>query len=134
MADKTGSQTFDFETVAVVLYAMLESGVTLGSKHYQMMSAVDGNRGPDSFNHQFRKAKARAKELQEQANKGGVGEPVKKTKGGSKGATPATGEKKGAKRGKKNKKSDEEEGDDEDESPSKKVKAEAEEDSDGILS
>jgi len=64
MADKTpAAQTFDFETMAVVLYAMLESGVTLGAKHYSMMSAIDGKRGPDSLNHQFRKVKARAKEL-----------------------------------------------------------------------
>ena len=79
-ADMAKTQQFDFETMAVVLYAMAESGVSLGMKHYEMMSAVDGTRGKDSFNHQFRKVKARAKELQEQAKDGGVGTPVKKTK------------------------------------------------------
>lgn len=71
-------QTFNFETMAVVLYCVLESGVTLGDKHYQMMSAVDGDRSASAFQHQFRKVKARAKELQKQAASGeGVGTPAK---------------------------------------------------------
>jgi hypothetical protein len=74
MATNTNAQTFDFETMAVVLYAMAESGVTLGMKHYEMMAKADGTRGKDGFNHQFRKVKARAKELQEQAKNGTLGD------------------------------------------------------------
>ena len=95
------TQQFDFETIAVVLYVMMESGVTLGTKHYEMMSAIDGTRGKDSFSWQFRKVKARAKELQDQVKNGGVGEPVKRGKGGVKKDAAENGEKKkGAKRGK----------------------------------
>ena len=72
------SQSFDFETIAVVLYAMLETGTGLGEKHYAMMSAIDGKRTKSAFEHQFRKVKARAKELQDQAKKGeSVRTPVK---------------------------------------------------------
>jgi hypothetical protein len=78
----TNQTQFDFETMAVVLCAMAESGVTLGTKHYEMMSALDGKRGKDGFQHQFRKVKARAKELQEQIASGGgkIVTPVKKAK------------------------------------------------------
>ncbi|EME48591.1 hypothetical protein DOTSEDRAFT_19115 [Dothistroma septosporum NZE10] len=99
MADKGAEQHFNFETMAVVLYCVLESGVVLGEKHYQMMAAVDGNRSASAFQHQFRKVKARAKELQEQGGGGGgvtAGTPLKKTK--SAASTPAS---KGKKRGKK---------------------------------
>jgi hypothetical protein len=77
----SNNQTFDFETMAVVLYAMAESGVTLGTKHYEMMSAMDGKRGAHGFQHQFRKVKARAKELGEMAAKAG-------SEGGGGGLTP----------------------------------------------
>ncbi|KXS97157.1 hypothetical protein AC578_3063 [Pseudocercospora eumusae] len=63
-------QTFTFETMAVVLYCVLESGITLGDKHYQLMSALDGHRSANAFNHQFRKVKARAKELKQRAGGG----------------------------------------------------------------
>lgn len=148
MAGDKSPQIFTFETMSVVLYAMLESGVTLGKKHYEMMSAVDGERGVDSFQHQFRAAKARAKDLQEQAKSGEVGTPVKKTKGGRKAATPGSG-KDGPKRGrtpwpsivprradcmtgKKNKKSDDEDEEVPEESPTKKTKAEAEDEDVGF--
>lgn len=63
--EAAGEQTFDFETMAVVLYAMLESGVTLGNNHYALMSAADSKgRTANSFQHSFRKVKNRAKELQ----------------------------------------------------------------------
>ena len=66
---------------------MLETGTVLGEKHYAMMSAIDGKRTKSGFEHQFRKVKARAKELQEQAKRdGGVGTPVKgKARGGGTG-------------------------------------------------
>ena len=90
-------QLFDFETMAAVLYAMLESGVTLGSKHYDMMSAVCGDRGSAAFNHQFRKVKARAKELHEQAKRAGTPTLVKKSK--TNGAVGKAEKKAGTKRG-----------------------------------
>lgn len=89
MADKKPEQTFTFETMAVVLYAMLESGITLGGDHYKLMSAVDGKRTTDSFQHQFRKVKARAKELQTKAKAGDIAAPVtpgKKRAGAGAGA------------------------------------------------
>lgn len=83
----TNTQTFDFETMAVVLYAMLEASVTLGDRHYQMMSdAVDGARGKDGFNHQFRRVKARARELQMTAKTRGGGVAVPKVKAGGRKA------------------------------------------------
>lgn len=86
----------DLETMAVVLYCVVESGVTLGDKHYQMMSALDGKRSASAYQHQFRKVEAHAKGLQQQAaSSSSVGTPVKgKAKGGSKTATPATSAKK----------------------------------------
>nr|POF26137.1 hypothetical protein CFP56_22285 [Quercus suber] len=61
-------QTFDFETMAIVLYAMGQSGLKLGTSHYKMMSDATGNqRGHDSFNHQFRAVKKRADEIAVQA-------------------------------------------------------------------
>ncbi|KAK3686278.1 hypothetical protein LTR37_019961 [Vermiconidia calcicola] len=124
------TQQFDFETMAVVLYAMAESGVSLGMKHYEMMSAVDGTRGKDSFNHQFRKVKARAKELQEQAKDGGVGTPVKKTKSPAGAKTTDKQAGSGRKRAQKAKAEVQGEGSDDEESPSKKVKTEYHEDGD----
>lgn len=90
-------QSFTFETMAVVLYCVLESGVTLGDKHYQLMSALDGSRSANAFNHQFRKVKARAKELKQQADNGTKGEtPVKgRARGGGGKATPTSGKKRG---------------------------------------
>ncbi|KAF7185187.1 hypothetical protein HII31_13462, partial [Pseudocercospora fuligena] len=80
-------QSFTFETMAVVLYCVLESGVTLGDKHYQLMSALDGTRSANAFNHQFRKVKARAKELKQQADNGNGATPVKgKARGGGGGS------------------------------------------------
>jgi len=97
-------QFFDFETMAVVLYAMLESGVILGKEHFSMMSAIDGTRGPDGFSHQFRKVKVRAKEIQEKMKNGaGVGTPVKKTRGGSNKAKSTPSRSEGKKCGECNK-------------------------------
>nr|POF12930.1 hypothetical protein CFP56_10079 [Quercus suber] len=60
-------QTFDFETMAIVLYVMSQGGIKLGSAHYKMMSDATGNeRGHDSFNHQFRAVKKRADEIASQ--------------------------------------------------------------------
>lgn len=80
-------QSFDFETMAIVLYALGKGGVKLGGAHYKMMSdATNGARGPDSFNHQFRAVKKRADEL---AAGSSDTPPPKKAKP----ATPASGKK-----------------------------------------
>lgn len=101
MSGEANTQTFSFETMAVVLYAMQESGVTLGMKHYEMMAAISG-KGKDSFNHQFRKVKARAKELGEQAKNGDLptapATTANKTNGKGKNGTPATGASTGKKK------------------------------------
>lgn len=70
MAGGTSTQTFDFETMAVVLYALKEAKCTLGSKHYDMMSKASsksgGSQSSNSFNHKFRAVKQRANDLLEQ--------------------------------------------------------------------
>ena len=90
--DKT--QTFSFETVAVLVATLISKGGTLGMEDYKFMSSLDGTRGASSFDHQFRKVKARAQELKAKMDGGEVGTPVKKAKGISKKATPGDGEKK----------------------------------------
>ena len=101
MADKTKATTdkskekpVEFETVAVLVLAMMETNTILSMKHYDIMASVDGERTASSFDHQFRKIKARAKELQGQIKNGDIATPTKNAKTGSKSATPATGEKK----------------------------------------
>ena len=89
-AAAANQQTFSFETMAVVLYAMQKSGVTLGTKHFEMMAAISG-KGKDSFNHQFRKVKARAKELGEQAKDGTL--PAAASTPTKKGGAPGSGKK-----------------------------------------
>ncbi|CAK4032040.1 Hypothetical predicted protein [Lecanosticta acicola] len=109
-------QTFDFETIALVIYAMLESGVTLGVNHYGLMSAADPKgRTASSFEHSFRNVKKRAKELQT-------------TKGSNLG-TSASSKSRGGAGGSKRKKAASEinsggSADDEEQPPSKRVKPE----------
>lgn len=66
----SNGKEFDFETVAVIIFSLLEVGHTLGPKHFQMMADVHGTRTQYSFEHQFRKVKARAKEMQEDIKNG----------------------------------------------------------------
>lgn len=70
MAQKSNTaapaKDFDFETMAVVVCCLLENGVTLGMKQYQLMATLSGNRTASSFDHQFRKVKSRARELQQE--------------------------------------------------------------------
>ena len=124
MAPKDAAgQTFDFDTIAVVLYAMQDGGIVLGSKHFELMSAIDPKgRTKSSFEHQFRAVKARAKELQAQAQgAGGTPTPT---------PTPAKAKAK-ASGGKRKKAASELNGDDDIEStPSKKVKDEPKGDED----
>lgn len=59
MSDKT----FTFDTVACLVAALLESGQTLGTRHFEAMAKLDGERSASSFEHQFRPVKVRAKQL-----------------------------------------------------------------------
>jgi len=99
----TSNQTFSFEVVACLLAAMAESGVTVGSKYYTVMSQIDPARSSSGYEHHFRKVKARAKEINDMIASGDIKPaavtPSKKGEG-SKAGTPASGTKKGTKRGK----------------------------------
>ena len=96
----TSSQTFDFETMAIVVYVMQKHNITMGKDVFKMMSAADGKRGPDGFQHQFRHVKKRATEIAEEVAEGDGGTLIVRTKskasGSSKAGTPAKGAKRGA--------------------------------------
>ena len=94
------NETFSFDTVAVLVANLSKKGMTLGMKDYAQMAKLDGKRTASSFDHGFRKVKARARELLAEAGED-VEETPKKGKGGGKAKTPAVGEKKdGGKRSK----------------------------------
>ncbi|EMC93244.1 hypothetical protein BAUCODRAFT_26568 [Baudoinia panamericana UAMH 10762] len=122
------TQTFDFETMAALTCALSESGIILGTKHYKIMSQVLGGKPTESaLEHQFRKVKARAKEMSDKlAAEGGLpATPAKKPKTAGSGKKGAKG-----KRVAEINDGDDEELKDkvESESPTKKVKVKAEED------
>ncbi|KAK1073222.1 hypothetical protein LTR74_001931 [Friedmanniomyces endolithicus] len=114
----TDNQTFSFETVAVLVAALERGGVKLGMSHYTLMASLAGNRTASSFDHGFRKVKARARELAGQEGSAGAG--------GTPGPMPTKAKTPGRKR--KGKQEDTQDADDEETegSPSKKSKAKAE--------
>jgi hypothetical protein len=57
------AQTFSFETMACILAVMDAKGATLGTKAYELMATLDGNRSASAFQHQFRAVRHRGKEL-----------------------------------------------------------------------
>lgn len=141
-------QTFSFEVVACLLAAIAESGTTVGNKHYALMAKIDGTKTQSGYEHMFRAAKNKAKDINDKLAKGELDistSPTKsgtpsgkgKGKGGSKAATPASG---GRKRGKPScnidrlspiltsilgrKAASEADAEDDEESPTKKTKAE----------
>jgi len=61
--EKAEAQTFSFETMACVLAVMDAKGATLGTKAYELMATLDGNRSASAFQHQFRAVKHRGKGL-----------------------------------------------------------------------
>ncbi|KAI9694541.1 MAG: hypothetical protein M1822_000157 [Bathelium mastoideum] len=97
MPPKTSAQgekaekTFTLDTVAVLVSALEEHGVIVSTKHYKLMSSLDGKRGPDAFQHDFRVVKKRAAELSADAHAGKVFAPVKKSKAPS-GKSAAIGQ------------------------------------------
>ncbi|KAK0302601.1 hypothetical protein LTR01_008671 [Friedmanniomyces endolithicus] len=116
----TDTQTFSFETVDVLVAALERGGVKLGMSHYTLMASLSGgSRSASSFDHGFRKVKARARELAGQEAAGTPGPTPGKGKTGGNGG--------GRKR--KGKREDTQDADDEETegSPSsKKSKAKAE--------
>jgi hypothetical protein len=98
--EKKTEQTFTFEVVSCLLAAMLEHGVILGNRHFSMMAQLDSSKTASGYEHTFRAAKARAKEIN--ASKGGedgVATPTgRKTKAPA-ATTPQTGGTSGKKRG-----------------------------------
>jgi hypothetical protein len=64
--EKADAQSFSFETMACVLAVMDAKGATLGTKAYELMATLDGNRSSHAFQHQFRAVKHRGKELASQ--------------------------------------------------------------------
>ena len=83
MASKdTAQASFSFDTVAVLVAALYDKGVSIGMKEYKRMAELDGSRGAFGFQHAFRKVTARAKELSSTGP--GEGTPEKPNKGGGK--------------------------------------------------
>lgn len=94
------TQTFTFETVAVLVAVIKDKGGNLGMKDYELMASLDSSRSASGFDHLFRKVKNRANELLEAKNGGVAPVTTPKKKGGaaSKNGTPATGEGTGGKK------------------------------------
>ncbi|KAI9709357.1 MAG: hypothetical protein M1820_003477 [Bogoriella megaspora] len=83
MADKTEKardRPFPFETVAVLLAVMKRHGINLSTADYKVMSALDGKRGWNGFQHEFRAVQKRANEINERHKAGESFEPVEKSK------------------------------------------------------
>ena len=76
--EKADAQSFSFETMACVLAVMDAKGATLGTKAYELMATLDGNRSSHAFQHQFRAVKHRGKELASQLGSE-TGTPTPKT-------------------------------------------------------
>ncbi|OCL06855.1 hypothetical protein AOQ84DRAFT_249556, partial [Glonium stellatum] len=79
---KGGQKAFTTETVAVLLLAVKGGNGTpsISKQQYEMMSALDGTRTADSFQHQLRAVTAKARELQARLDDGEKFEAVKATK------------------------------------------------------
>jgi hypothetical protein len=87
--DKAEAQSFSFETMACVLAVMDAKGATLGTKAYELMATLDGNRSSSAFQHQFRAVKHRGKELASQLGSD-TATPTPKTPKTPKTAKPTT--------------------------------------------
>ena len=83
---KGGQKTFTAETVAVLLLAIKGSGATpsispsISKQQYEMMSALDGTRTADSFEHHLRAVTAKVRKLQARLDGDEKFEPVKAAK------------------------------------------------------
>lgn len=97
MSAEKNTQTFSFDTVAVLVAVIKDKGGSLGMKDYERMASLDGSRGASGFDHLFRKVKSRANELLE-ANGAAPATPRKKTPAKAKNGTPATGASTGGKK------------------------------------
>ncbi|GAM90937.1 hypothetical protein ANO11243_089840 [Dothideomycetidae sp. 11243] len=100
MTDKGKQPDFSFETVAVLCSALLSSNMTISSKQYELMSALDGTRTACAYQHQFRSVLKRAKELKAETEGGKKITPVEgKPKGKGAGKTATERDAKPKKRG-----------------------------------
>ena len=86
------TQTFSFETVAVLVAVLKDKGGNLGMKEYELMASLDSSRTASGFDHLFRKVKNRANELIASKGQGGAVSTPKKGNTGTKKNTSATGE------------------------------------------
>lgn len=76
--DTKSGKMFSSDVVAAVL---MSTGTTsLSRKNYEMMSALDGNKTADGFQHDFRAVLAKSKELKQRLEDGEAFEPVKPAK------------------------------------------------------
>lgn len=98
MSAEKNTQSFSFETVAVLVAVLKDKGGNLSMKDYEQMAALDGTRSASGFDHLFRKVKSRANELLAEKNGTAPATPKKKANGKGKTGTPATGESTGAKK------------------------------------
>ena len=62
---KGNEKPFTFDTVAVLCSVILTNGGKIGIGAYDQMSALDGKRTANSFQHEFRAVLKRARELSE---------------------------------------------------------------------
>lgn len=83
---KTDDQVFTFHEVACLMAAMTAKGVILGTKHFDLMASLDGNRSSSGFEHKFRAVKARGKELASELGGEGPGTPATSAKKGTPGS------------------------------------------------
>lgn len=95
MPAKDQSPTFTLDTVAVLVAALLAKGITLGMKDYEEMARLEPNRTASSFDHQFRKVKARAKELSGSTSMGGAPATPKNSNTKTAGKAAKNGSKRG---------------------------------------
>ncbi|KAK5677533.1 hypothetical protein LTS10_010105 [Elasticomyces elasticus] len=61
--DTPANAAISFETAAVLVAAIEKDGTKLSMKHFQMMAELDGSRTKSSFEHEFRKIKQKAREI-----------------------------------------------------------------------
>jgi hypothetical protein len=77
-----GTKMFSADVVAAVL--MASGTISLSTKQYEMMSALDGTRTASGFQHAFRSVIGKAKDLKARVDAGETFEPVQPTKSRSK--------------------------------------------------
>ncbi|SMY20566.1 unnamed protein product [Zymoseptoria tritici ST99CH_1A5] len=126
MASKNSEQVFTFEQMSCVIAALLEKGSTLSNPTFALMKAVENTKTVSGYEHWFRAAKARAKEINENRANLDTATPLKKTKAAAATTPKSTGGKKRGRKAQAEVADADANGEDEDdnESPSKRSKRE----------